>query len=92
MRALDLHVPASQHGDALASAEVRITGFLRYAHLRQRWLDGGDRLNPVLHASILTDHAIGHDAELIALDPLRNRSEDGMMQFLWPDDSSLVEM
>ncbi len=91
VRALDLHVPASQHGDALASAEVRITGYLRYAHLRQRWRDGGDRLNPVLRASILTDRASGHDAELIALDPLRNRSEDGMMQFLWLDDSSLVE-
>lgn len=85
IRPIDLPVPPSLEGDALAKASVRITGYLRYAMLQQRWREGGDRLNPVLQLTVLSDHDRPDTFELVAFDRTRNESEGGMVQFLWLD-------
>ncbi len=92
LRSIDLNVPPQPEGDVLGGSEVRITGYLRYAHMRQRWRDGGDRLNPVLRASIVHSPAPSRSLELTAFDPARNVSEDGVVQFVWLDDSSMLEL
>ncbi len=91
LRAIDLIVPPSPDGDALASASVRITGYLRYAHMHRRWRGGGGRLNPVLRISVISDHANPQTHELVALDSVHNQSEDGTFEFRWFDNSSAVE-
>jgi len=70
---------------------VHITGYLRYARMRRRWRDGGDRLNPVLRFSVLSGHARAESRDLIALDRVRNHSEDGIVRFRWFNDRSMVD-
>jgi hypothetical protein len=90
IRPIDLAVPPAPAGDALGSASVHITGYLRYASMQQRWSDGGERLNPVLQVSVLPDQARAETHELIAFDRVRNESEGGMIQFAWFDDFAHV--
>jgi hypothetical protein len=70
---------------------VRIAGYLRYAHLRRQWRDGGEKLNPVLQVSLPADGATGRSYELAAFDRTSHRAEDGMIQFVWLERSSLVD-
>lgn len=88
LRAIDLEVPPAPEGDALSSASVHITGYLRYAFMDRRWRDGGERLNPVAHVSVLSDHAEPRGYELAAFDRGHNTSEGGMVELRWLNDFS----
>ena len=84
---LDVSVPPAAGGDALSAADVRITGYLRYAHWERRWR-AGDRFNPVLQLSLLSDQAPPTTYELLALDPTRSVAADGHIRFVWINDES----
>ncbi len=90
-RPIDLLVPPPPGGDALGSAEVRVSGFLRYAHLQRQWRDGGSQLNPVLHVSVLPDHAAPQTHELTAFDREHDRAADGLIEFRWLEEFGLVD-
>ena len=91
LRSIDLDVPPLPSGDALSEAEVRITGYLRYAQMRRRWQDGGDRLNPVLRISVLAPHGEPQSYEMIAFDPARNQLEGMTVQFVWLETSAMID-
>lgn len=98
LRAIDLPVRPGPGGDALSQGEwnnVRITGYLRYAQMRRQWREGGEQLNPVVRASLISDHGgalpARRDFDLVALDRGQNRSDDGLVQLVWLSDFSQVD-
>ena len=91
LRSLDLPVESAPGGDALGSASVRVTGFLRYAHMQREWRDGGARLNPVAQLSVLSGGGRPKTYELQALDSARRLSQDGMVEFRWLDNAEALE-
>lgn len=91
LRALDLPVPPSTEGGRVGQWPINVTGYLRYAHMKRRWRDGGDRLNPVVRLSVVSDHAPVQVHELVAFDRRRNESGDGLIQLRWLEDFSQVD-
>lgn len=91
VRSMDLPVPPPPDGDVLGNASLRITGYLRYAHFQERRREGADRLNPVLRASLLPDGSAPIPLELVAFDQTASQSADGLVQFVWLNDFSLVD-
>ncbi len=83
LRALDLAVPAVEDADPLGKADVRITGYLRYAQMKRQWHEGGERLNPVLNISTVSDTGESQPHELIAFDPARSSAGSGSIEFVW---------
>jgi len=91
IRPIDLAVPADDASqDPLAGDSVHVTGYLRYAHMDRQWLDGGDRLNPVLHLTASAEGMSPREYELAAFDPAQNSAGDGVVQFVWLNDASRV--
>ena len=90
LRTLDLPVEPAPDGDVLDSASVRITGYLRYAHMQREWRDGGVRLNPVARLSVLSERGRPQTYELQAFDSKRKLSPDGMVEFRWLDGAEEV--
>ncbi len=91
IRPIDHAVEPRDSAGVLANAKMRVTGYLRYAQKRQRWLDGGQRLNPVARVSIKSEPESPHSFDLMAFDPVRKSIENGAVEFLWLDDSTGVE-
>ncbi len=97
-RTLDIKVPSMAGDDALREATVRVTSYLRYAHMQRRWRDDGEQLNPVLNVSLLSppaglsDRARERSFELVAFDPRRNTAGDGRIKFVWLDDVSKLAL
>ncbi len=90
LRALDLPVPATEGADALGDADVRITGYLRYAQMRQQWRDGGERLNPVVNISTVSDTGDTQSYELMAFDPAHRSAGSGSIEFVWLDSAEEI--
>ncbi len=91
LRALDLLIPSPPGGDALSKATVRVTGYLRYAHMSRQWKEGGDRLFPILSLSLLSNNAPAQTHELIAFDRTRSQTRDGIAQFVWLENSQQLK-
>jgi hypothetical protein len=91
LRSIDLPVAPSQAGDALGPLPVRITGFLQYAQMDHRWHDGGNRVNPLLQVSLLSEDARAQSYEMVAFDPAHSQAADGNVQFVWLSDSSKLD-
>ncbi|MFQ5589813.1 MAG: hypothetical protein ACE5HE_01495 [Phycisphaerae bacterium] len=89
---LDRDVPPENPDDPLRGTSVRITGFLRYAHMQRNWRDGGDRLNPVVRVSIASDNVTERSYDLAAFDPRLSRTDDGIIEFRWLPDESMVDL
>lgn len=81
---LDIRLEATGAGKLPGSITAAVTGFVPFAQLQDRWMPGGDRLNPVLGLAI---DAMGktHRFELSAFDPRRNtlESEAFPIHFTW---------
>lgn len=86
---LDIAVRQGPTPDALGDAEVRITGFLRYAVPEQRWLSGGVEINPIANLR-LTNSLTGdsRDYELAAFDMDKRSAEGGELVLRWIDDEA----
>ncbi|RME41061.1 MAG: hypothetical protein D6788_02040, partial [Planctomycetota bacterium] len=91
LRAIDLAVPAVDSDDPLREASVRITGYLRYAHMERRWREGGERLNPVVRVRLRVEGHRSVVSDLAAFDRTRKRDEQGLMEFLWLDRADQVK-
>lgn len=84
---IDIPVPEGDGADPLAGADVRVTGFLRYAFGEQRWVAGGGELNPI--ASVrLTNVQTGASRtyDLAAFDMEKRSAENGELVLQWIDD------
>jgi hypothetical protein len=93
LRALDLPVSAPAAGDALGASSVRISSYLRYAREERRWKDGGERLNPVMQLSVLSDSAEPQVFELAAFDSQHHEALDGNLRFVYvPDEAKLASL
>ncbi|RJP32087.1 MAG: hypothetical protein C4547_14575 [Phycisphaerales bacterium] len=90
LRPIDLEVPPSDQADALSEASVHVTGFLRYAELRQHWRDGGAQLNPRLELAVSGPHAQTQTFDLFAGSDSHNKL-GGAIEFRWLPDASAVE-
>ncbi len=91
LRSIDLDVPPGLESDALQGQAVRISGYLRYAHMDRKWREGEGRHNPVLQLSFFSDQSPDQNYELSALDRTRSVSEDGLVQFVWLDDKTAID-
>lgn len=87
---MDLEVPPPPGGDALGNASVRVTSYLRYAQIQQRWREGGEAFNPVLRVLFRTTNQKDSVYDLVALDPARRQVENGSVEFMWLDDPAKI--
>ena len=93
LRAIDLLVPPPAEGDALSSAKLHITGYLRYANLQHRWRDGGSKLNPVVQLTVLPSGGPPKTHDLVAFDRTHRTADDEMIELRWLDDvGGLVDL
>ncbi len=87
---LDITVPPAPGGDALSLADVHVTGYLRYARLQSKWIEG-DRFNPVLALSAVSSRGTVGTYELVALDARRRSAAEGSLEFLWVNDAAELD-
>jgi hypothetical protein len=81
---LDIRVHAPNHADdALSDAEVRVTGFLRYAVMQDGFEPGNPRLNPVIELTVSGIDGRPRNVRLLARDSSRSASADGRVTFDW---------
>ncbi len=67
---LNIAVPASSApNDPLAGAQVRITGYLRYADLRAEFTGGSKTFNPLVDFTLTTAQGTTADGRVVADDP-----------------------
>ncbi len=90
LRPMDIEVPPSDQPDALSDASVHVTGFLRYAELRQSWREGGAQLNPRLELMVSGPHAQAQTYDLFAGSASHNKL-GGAIEFRWLPDASGVD-
>lgn len=90
-RMLDLEIPEGESPDAMAGVPVRVTGYLPYAQMRQRWEDGGQWGNPVLRFTASMVDIPEQQFELVAFDPEQNRTPDDGAQFIWLENKAQVD-
>lgn len=83
VRPIDLPVPPSADGDALADYDVYVTGYLRYAFPEERWTPGGSHIYPVCNVSLIFDDGSAENVDLVAFDPSRSRAKGGVLAFRW---------
>ncbi|HBS29236.1 MAG TPA: hypothetical protein DEB06_07245, partial [Phycisphaerales bacterium] len=81
-RPLDIPLPAPAP-DALAGAEVRVTGFLRFAVIEEDWAPGGDSFSPLADVAIETAGGASSAFSLAAFDPARRDALEGRLAFRW---------
>jgi len=78
---LSISVPGE--GDALAGADVRVTGFLRFAVMQDDWGPGGPVFNPMAEIAIETAGGASNTFALASFDPSRRDALDGRLAFRW---------
>lgn len=83
-RPLDIRLAQGADDPIPDDIRVAVTGFVPFAQLQDRWMPGGERLNPVLGLAV---DALGkrHRFELVAFDPRRSmlESEAFPIHFVW---------
>lgn len=84
--ALRLTVPSVEPDDPLAGVDLHITGFLRYADLRQQVValpapQGSGLLNPYVGLRLVGSGGERNDYALLAHDPARSTAEEGAIAF-----------
>ena len=85
---IDLAVPAVDPKDPFKDVDFRVTGYLRYALDRSKWMAGGERepFNPVVILEVAQAKAAGQPAaqadryQLQALDPERSMADGGILR------------
>ncbi|MSR40948.1 MAG: hypothetical protein EXS10_03490 [Phycisphaerales bacterium] len=92
-RGLDIVAVSTDPNDPLHDVVLRVKAYLRYAHMRSRFLAGGPNAAPYPIAKIRLASADGQNAEyeLEALDPERNKAEGGLLRFVLVSEESQVE-
>ncbi|HEY3243993.1 MAG TPA: hypothetical protein VGM03_11655, partial [Phycisphaerae bacterium] len=91
LRRLDTPIPAITDDDPIKNVPMRATGFLPYAEERVRWLDDGERLNPVLSATLHVEGAQARAFELVAFNSQQATAADGAIVFRWVETPEQLE-
>mgnify|MGYP006270967441 CR=1 FL=1 len=93
----DISVPAPPgDNDAFPDLAVRVTGYLRYAVMNERWRQGSpdDPLYPVVRVQARLDTGERTGAELVAFDSLHDSAFQDLLGVEWvnhPDDLAAVQ-
>lgn len=88
---LNIAVPSVDADDPLRDAQVRVTGFLRYAIPQTQTLTtGGASLYPVVDMDFENATAGGQRVTLAALDPSANTAAQGLVAFRWVNDAEAL--
>ncbi|MCA9295798.1 MAG: hypothetical protein KC983_04760, partial [Phycisphaerales bacterium] len=77
--------PHDDEPDVLGDADLRITGYLRYAQLTERRRIGGGQLDPAVSFEIADANGNRLEEQLIAFDPSANTAVEGNLVFRWFD-------
>ena len=80
---LDIAVRATDPSDPFPEVEFAVSGYLRYAEPRSRFIEGppGSALNPVAFLKIASDRGEEKTYRLVALDPERSVEDGGLLRF-----------
>ncbi len=87
LNAINDAVPAATSDDPLADVDIRVTGYLRYARDRVRWVDGGHRLNPLVRVRLRRGEDPPRALELLALQEDRREDSEGSIRFEWVESA-----
>lgn len=92
-RPLNIATKPPKAGDALDGVDIRLTGFLPYATTQAEWIDGGDRINPMLDCRIKAPFATTTD-QLLALVPGENirRMPGATIEFRWAEPGEVRQL
>ena len=79
---LDIKVPAVDAADPFPDVVFDVSGYLRYAIPRRRFVEGpaGSPLNPVAFVTIQSDSGQRGDYRLVAFDRERSRADGGLLR------------
>lgn len=83
LHAIDIPIPATDPADPCADVDFRVTGYLRYAVMRSRYVEGpeGSAENPVAFVTVTDDRSQRGDYRLVARDPELSRADGGVLRF-----------
>lgn len=81
-------VPPAGEGDPLAGTDIRVTGYLRYAVMEERWRPGGETLNPAADIVVRSTGGVVRRFPLIAFDPSASTTPGGEVALVWIEDES----
>lgn len=89
-RGLDIKVPAVSPADPFPDVVFDVSGYLRYAIPRSRWVEGptGSPLNPVAFVTIESDRGQRANYSLVALDRERSKADGGLLRLATIADES----
>ncbi|MFM1822478.1 MAG: Cytochrome c biosis protein Ccs1 [Planctomycetota bacterium] len=81
---LDIRVPAVAADDPFPGIDFEVTGYLRYAFARSRFVEGpaGSARNPVAFLRIASDRGQSADYRLVANDPERAVADGGLLRIV----------
>lgn len=91
---IDIPIVATSNSDPAPELELRATGFLRYATMRDQALPGGPgtALDPTAWIRISAEQMDrSNDYVLRAFDPTRNSVDGGLMMMRWIGEESELE-
>jgi len=88
---IDITVSAKEDDDPLASEDLRITGYLRYAQPVERRIPGGSSIDPAIRFEIMDAAGQSVEEQLIAFDPTANTALEGNLVFRWFDTATDYE-
>jgi hypothetical protein len=89
---LSVPVPSVETNDPLRDAQVRVTGYLRYAVPQtQLTAKGGATLFPVAELDFVNKTMGGQRLSLAALDASANTAAQGLVAFRWVNDAEALE-
>lgn len=89
---LSIPVAAKETNDPLRDAQVRVTGYLRYAMPQTQIVAGGGAsLFPVVNLDFENKNIGGQRVNLAALDASANTAVQGLISFRWINDADALE-
>jgi hypothetical protein len=84
-------VPPAGPDDPLADTPVRVTGFLRYAVMEERWRPGGEALNPAADVIVRSTSGAMRRFPLMAFQEGSNTTPGGEIALAWVNDEAEFE-
>lgn len=85
---LSKSVPPAGDADPMAGEQLRITGYLRYAVMEERWRPGGDTLNPAADIVVRSDAGVVRRFPLMAFDEGASATPGGEIALEWISDEA----
>jgi hypothetical protein len=81
-------VPPAGDDDPLADTDIRVTGYVRYAVMEERWRPGGEGLNPAADIVVRSSTGVVRRFPLIAFGGTASTTPGGEVALAWINDES----